>query len=130
MEKIAATAALAFAGGATGSFLACAAYRVPRGISLWRESRCDSCGRKVGIWVFLPLVAWPLLKGRCRYCGSRIPVRYWLAEVLAAAVVTPLAAKGVNLWTIAFAIVGWWLLYRRLLAAERKSVNQRPERGV
>lgn len=76
----------AYFGAFVGSFLACAAYRLPRRIPLGGYSRCDACGTPVGFWVYLPVLNYLLLRGRCRACGSRIPLRYWLAEVAGAGI--------------------------------------------
>lgn len=69
-----------------GSFAAVVAHRIPRGESpLGGRSRCDSCGAPVASRDNVPVVSWMLLRGRCRSCGTRIPVIYPLAELGAAA---------------------------------------------
>lgn len=69
-------------GAVLGSFLALAAARVPRGMSVNRpRSFCDTCGRALAWRDLVPVLSWLLLRGRCRYCGARIPARYFLAEV-------------------------------------------------
>lgn len=71
----------------------------------WREvlgghSRCSECGEPVRPTDNIPVLSWFLLRGRCRGCGSRIPVFHPVIEVL-----TPLLFLGA-VWTI-----GWdWRL--------------------
>ena len=75
---------LAFIFGACmGSFLNCAAYRVVRGESFIKgRSKCPSCGHELGIRDLFPVISWIALKGKCRYCGSRVSARYILTETL------------------------------------------------
>ena len=76
----------ALLGAVLGSFLHCAAWRIARG-EKWTSgrSRCPACGHVLGAVELIPLFSWPLLRGRCRHCGARIPVRYFLAECFMAA---------------------------------------------
>jgi leader peptidase (prepilin peptidase)/N-methyltransferase len=89
---------LAFvAGAALGSFLNVVVTRVPKHESIVRPpSHCPECGTPVQPRDNIPAVSWLLLRGRCRACGWRIPVRYWLVEVgcgvLAAAIALALLA--------------------------------------
>ena len=82
-----ALAALAFAPGlALGSFLNVVAARVPLRRSIVRPgSACMSCGAPIAWYDNLPLVSYALLRGRCRGCGARIPLRYPAVELATAA---------------------------------------------
>ncbi len=84
-----ALAAVALAPGlALGSFLNVVAARVPLRRSLVRPgSACMSCGEPIAWRDNVPLVSWLLLRGRCRSCGVRIPVRYPAVELLSALLV-------------------------------------------
>ncbi len=75
-------ASLAFVGGVvTGSFVGLIAHRLPRGASIvGPRSVCDSCGAQIAAYDNVPIVSWIVLRGRCRGCGSRIPVAYPLVE--------------------------------------------------
>ena len=79
---------LAFvAGAAIGSFLNVVVTRVPKRESIVRPpSHCPSCGTPVEPRDNIPIVSWLVLRGRCRACGWRIPIRYWLVEVACAVV--------------------------------------------
>jgi leader peptidase (prepilin peptidase) / N-methyltransferase len=77
-------AALAFAPGlALGSFLNVVAARVPLRRSIVSPpSACMDCGHEIAWYDNVPVVSWLLLRGRCRACGSRIPARYALVELV------------------------------------------------
>ena len=46
-----------------------------------------NCGAEIATYDNLPLVSYAILRGRCRSCGVRIPVRYPIVEALTAALV-------------------------------------------
>lgn len=70
-------------GGVFGSFLTCALYRVPRGISLWRPpSHCPRCENTLKAADLVPVGSWVWFRGQCRQCGTKIPFKYTLIEVL------------------------------------------------
>ena len=72
----------AMLGAIAGSFLNCAAWRIVRGESFVRgRSRCPSCGHILGVTELIPVVSWVLSRGRCRYCGEKVSVRYPLTEL-------------------------------------------------
>ena len=85
--------ALAFvAGAAIGSFLNVVITRVPKHESIVRPpSHCPSCGTPVAPRDHIPIASWLVLRGRCRTCGWRIPIRYWLVEVAFAVVFAAVA---------------------------------------
>jgi leader peptidase (prepilin peptidase)/N-methyltransferase len=76
-------ASLAFVGGmVTGSFVGLVAFRLPRGDSVvGPRSVCDSCGAQIAAYDNVPVLSWLLLRGHCRNCDARIPVRYPLVEL-------------------------------------------------
>ena len=84
-----AIAACALAPGlALGSFLNVVAARVPLHRSIVRPgSACMSCGREIRWYDNIPLVSWLVLRGRCRACGDRIPLRYPAVELVTALLV-------------------------------------------
>lgn len=76
---------MAFLGAALGSFAALAAERVLRGAPvLTGRSECRSCKTVLGARDLVPLLSWPLLRGRCRHCGAAIPPVLWQAEITGA----------------------------------------------
>lgn len=70
-------------GLAWGSFLNVVIFRLPLGMSLLSPpSSCPQCKKKIKFYDNIPVLSYLLLKGKCRTCGSRIPVSYFLVEVL------------------------------------------------
>ena len=73
----------AAAGAAIGSYLGCAAWRLPRRIPLWRgRSVCPGCGRDIPSWRNVPVLTFLLQRGRAACCGGPLARRYLLAEGL------------------------------------------------
>ncbi len=80
MEVVILTFAFLF-GLAWGSFLNVVIYRVPEGVSLLKpRSFCPVCGKKIKWYDNIPILSYIILRGRCRYCGAKIPLRYPLIE--------------------------------------------------
>jgi len=73
-------------GAALGSFLNVAALRVAAGEQYIRgRSHCPACGKTL-LWLeLIPLVSFAILRGRCRSCGIRFSVRYFIVEFLVGA---------------------------------------------
>ena len=75
---------LAFIFGAVfASFITCTAWRVVRGED-WKmgHSHCDTCGHELSTADLFPIVSYVALKGKCRYCGSKVPPRDLIFEIL------------------------------------------------
>ena len=69
-------------GAVFGSFLNCAAWRIAHGESFLRgHSHCPTCGHELGARDLVPVLSWAFQRGRCRYCGEKISVRYPLTEL-------------------------------------------------
>lgn len=65
------------------SFINVVIYRLPLGISVARgRSFCPSCNHQLGVLDLIPIFSYLSLRGKCRYCGTKIPVRDTLIEVL------------------------------------------------
>ncbi|MGN7797902.1 prepilin peptidase [Leifsonia sp. 22587] len=112
-------AVVAVFGSLIGSFLNVVVYRVPAGMSLMRPaSACPICGSRIRPHDNVPVLSWLLLRGRCRDCGTRIPVRYPLVElgtaalfaVVAFAFLVPLRVPGRPLAATILELLAWlWL---------------------
>jgi leader peptidase (prepilin peptidase)/N-methyltransferase len=75
-------------GLAIGSFLNVVAARVPLRRSIVSPaSACMSCGNELAWYDNIPLASWLVLRGRCRSCGTHIPARYPLVELVTAVLV-------------------------------------------
>lgn len=87
-----------FWGLSLGSFTTCVVYRLPRGLSLWRQkngsyrSFCPSCHAELHTRDLVPVFSWLYQRGRCRYCKTPIPTRYLLIELSVLAMVLALFA--------------------------------------
>lgn len=74
------------AGAAVFSFGGALAWRLPRGAPVVRgRSACPACGHTLRAGDLVPVFSWLFLRGRCRYCGARIPLRHLLEELLGGA---------------------------------------------
>lgn len=66
-----------------GSFLNVCIYRIPNEESIvLPPSHCGSCNHRLGWLDLVPVLSYTLLKGKCRYCGQKISLRYPGVEVL------------------------------------------------
>lgn len=73
-------------GACIGSFFNVAVWRIPRNQSVVSPgSRCPGCGHGIPWYRNLPVITWLIQRGRCAWCGFRIPVFYVLVEALCAA---------------------------------------------
>ncbi len=80
MEKI---VLIVLFGLAWGSFLNVVIYRLPRGLNLARPpSACPFCRARIRFYDNVPVLSFVLLGGRCRGCGTKIPLSYPLVELL------------------------------------------------
>ena len=82
-------AVLAFILGTVfGSFLNCAAYRISRKQSFLKgRSICPKCNHELHAPDLVPIFSFLFSKGKCRYCGEKISIRYPITEVVFGAVV-------------------------------------------
>ena len=72
-------------GSVVGSFLNTRIYALPRGKSITIASAlCTSCKKSLGFFNNLPIMSYMIFKGKCRYCGAGIPIRYPIVECLTA----------------------------------------------
>lgn len=78
------TIVLAFVlGTVLASFITCTAGRVLAGEDWTRGfSHCDTCGHQLGTLDLFPVISYIALRGKCRYCGSKVPIRCLISEVL------------------------------------------------
>jgi leader peptidase (prepilin peptidase)/N-methyltransferase len=106
LDPAVATAAAAVLGLLVGSFLNVVIHRLPKMLERgWAQqcaelrgeeaasepaynlvvprSACPSCGHRIGALDNVPVLSWLALRGRCRGCSARIPVRYPIVELIA-----------------------------------------------
>ena len=93
-----------------GSFTDCLAGRMLKGVSVLKgRSHCDACGHVLGAGDLVPLFSWLFLRGRCRYCGAKVPAEtFWteLASGIACCLIvyrydlSVLALREILLWIV------------------------------
>ena len=70
-------------GVSIGSFLNVCVARMPMEKSLlWPGSRCGKCFQPIAWFDNLPLIGYLFLLGKCRTCGVRFSMRYFMVELL------------------------------------------------
>lgn len=66
-----------------GSFFNVCIYRIPNGESIvFPPSHCTRCKHKLKSLDLIPIFSYLFLKGKCRYCGEKISLRYPCIEFL------------------------------------------------
>lgn len=71
------------AGTFIGSFLNVVADRLQTGESiLFDRSHCEECKTSLATKDLVPLLSFLLLRGKCRYCRSKLPYYYPFSEIL------------------------------------------------
>lgn len=68
-----------------GSFYNVVIYRMPLDIPIYRgRSVCTQCGKILSPLDLVPVFSWLFLRGKCRYCKTRISIRYPVIELATA----------------------------------------------
>ncbi len=96
-------------GASVFSFLNVVIYRLPRKIQFTLgKSMCTSCGHKLAANDLVPIISWLSLKGKCRYCGEPISVRYTVVELIGGvSAVACTLILGIKIWALlAFIVSG------------------------
>jgi leader peptidase (prepilin peptidase)/N-methyltransferase len=100
-------------GAAIGSFINVVVYRLPAGLSLlWPPSRCPKCLNQLKAYDNVPVFGWLWLKGRCRYCHTKISPRYPVVEAITGIIFL------IVFWVFQFSAltIGYWAFCSWLLA--------------
>lgn len=71
-------------GAIVGSFINALVYRYNTGRGMGGRSRCMQCNHTLRAQDLIPVFSFVLLRGRCRYCHSKISYQYPLVEAVAA----------------------------------------------
>jgi leader peptidase (prepilin peptidase)/N-methyltransferase len=87
---------LFFIGISLGSFINAFDYRLFRGIDFVKSrSMCPKCKHTLGFWDLIPLLSFLLIRGHCRYCGTKVSWQYPIIEFLSG---------------VLFLLSGWYVL--------------------
>ena len=69
-------------GACVGSFANVCVYRIPLNRSvIYPGSHCAACGVPIPWYNNIPILSWPVLRGRAACCGTRVDLRYWMVEL-------------------------------------------------
>lgn len=83
MEKYIFITYIFIIGTVFGSFFNVCIFRIPNKESISNpQSYCYKCNNRLTYLDLIPILSWILLKGKCRYCGQKISLRYPLIELL------------------------------------------------
>jgi len=75
------------------------------------RSRCMQCGHTLGARDLVPIFSYLFLRGRCRYCHSRVSVQYPLVEAAAALIsIVVYLQNPFSIFAYAFWLVVWMTL--------------------
>ena len=104
-------AMLALLGASIGSFLTLITYRLPRDEKIgMTRSRCPNCSHSLSVRDLVPVLSWAASRGKCRYCKTKVSIRYPLTE-LACAAGTVFAFYYWGLSSQALGLMGlWWCI--------------------
>ncbi len=110
-------------GAAFGSFLNVVADRLISGQSLVNPpSHCPSCQRRIAYKDLIPIISFILLRGRCRNCGSSIPIRSVLVELFAAILFALLVWHYGITWELVIVLVYCCLFIALIIADIEKGI--------
>ncbi|HEU4345173.1 MAG TPA: prepilin peptidase, partial [Candidatus Binatia bacterium] len=99
-------------GAIVGSFLNVCILRLPKRESIVSPpSRCPQCRTAIRFYDNIPLLSYLFLRGRCRSCGERISPRYFVVELLTAA----LAVILLHRFGLSLAFVGGFIFVAALI---------------
>ncbi len=90
-----------------GSFLNVCIYRIPKGESIVTVgSHCMECGHPLKWYDLFPLFSFLFLRGKCRYCGTKLSFQYPLIEAFNGVLyVWTFAAKGFGVESVLFCLL-------------------------
>ena len=100
-------------GASIGSFINVVVYRIPAGLSLlFPPSRCPKCLNQLKPYDNIPVIGWISLKGRCRYCRTKISARYPVVEAVTGLIFLLIF----SLFEFSPLTIGYWIFCSWLLA--------------
>ena len=68
-------------GSLFGSFFSLATYRIPRKEDITHSrSYCPNCKHRLEFFDLIPVLSYIFHGAKCKYCGEKISIRYFLLE--------------------------------------------------
>ncbi len=119
-------------GSLFGSFFSLATYRIPRRQDIVAtRSYCPTCKHRLNFFDLIPVLSYIFCLGKCRYCGEKISLRYFLLEIINGVIfVLMYLVLGYNLklviailiYAILFVIIGSYIMSKKMTDEEKKEV--------
>ena len=107
-----------------GSFINCWAWRYTHRESITAgRSHCTSCGHELSARDLVPVFSWISTRGTCRYCSTKVSVRYPLTELMTAiAFIAIVAMYGFSLETVELLAFASILLFLSLVDIDERII--------
>ncbi len=107
-----------------GSFINCLAFRSITGESVFKgRSHCPNCQHTLSPLDLVPVLSWIILRGRCRYCHTKIAARYMVTELMSAVFfISIVAAYGLSIHALGLCALGCVLLGLSLIDLETYTI--------
>lgn len=95
-----------------GSFLNVCICRIPEGQSIsYPPSHCSNCNTRLKPWDLVPVLSYVFLRGKCRYCKSKVSIQYPAMEVLTGIVYLLIYMRyGLTSYTLRYIILASFLI--------------------
>lgn len=95
-----------------GSFFNVCIYRIPNEESInYPPSHCGNCNTNLKWYDLFPILSWVFLRGKCRYCGTKVSFQYPAIELLTGIIFSILFYRfGLTLDFVKFAFLSSILL--------------------
>lgn len=123
-----------------GSFFSLATYRLPRHQDIIAtRSYCTSCKHRLGFFDLIPVLSYLFRGGKCKYCGEKISIRYFLLEVCNGTIfVLFYLIFGYTikllivclLYAFIFVLIGSYIMKSKMTEEEKKEIALKHKKGV
>lgn len=123
-----------------GSFFSLATYRIPRHQDIVAtRSYCTSCKHRLEFFDLIPVLSYIVRGGKCKYCGEKISIRYFLLEVINGLIfVAFYLIFGYNLnlffvclvYAVLFVLIGASIMKSKMTEEEKKEISLKMKKGV
>ncbi|NLK20900.1 MAG: prepilin peptidase [Epulopiscium sp.] len=107
-----------------GSFLNVCIFRIPNKQSIaFPPSHCFHCNHSLGVLDLFPVLSFVFLRGKCRYCRSKISIQYPIIELVNGLLYLSLFIKfGLSVYFIFYALFGSLLLVIAMIDIKTETI--------
>jgi len=108
-----------------GSFFNVCIYRIPKKISIvFPPSFCPNCKKPIKWYHNIPVISYVFLRGKCHYCGKKIPIKYPAVEMLTALLFIIFFLKfGLEKTYFFYIIIAGYLIILSVIDVETKEIS-------